>query len=652
MPLSESTAREWLESDGLGGFASGTVAGLRTRRYHALLLTGQDGPTGRQVLVNGFDAFVVTAAGEHAISAQQYLPDVISPDGLGRIHEFTSDPWPKWTFALEDGTRVVQEIFVPHGLPATVVVWNLVRAKAATLRVRPFLSGRDYHALHHENGAFQFNTTIQDGRVDWQPYVGVPTIHAITNGIFRAAPAWYRNFLYVAERDRGLDCTEDLAMPGEFTFDLGHGEAVLIFAHAMALPPLRKPGLPAASLASSLRRVEERRRRTFLTPLHRAADQYLVRRGAGKTIVAGYPWFTDWGRDTFISLRGLCIASGRLADARGILVSWAGALSEGMLPNRFPDHGEQPEFNSVDASLWFIVAVHDFLTTAQERGFAVDPAQREHLQRGIEAILEGFARGTRHRIKMDADGLLACGEPGVQLTWMDAKVGDWVVTPRIGKPVEVQALWINALWIAAQTNSARWAATLSKARAAFAARFWNEATNGLFDVVDVDHEPGRVDPAVRPNQVYAVGGLPLALLEGERARRLLETVESQLLTPMGLRTLAPADPAYRPHYVGGVWERDGAYHQGTVWPLSAWRIRRGVVARAWRLAGKPARGATSFCGSALLSFGRRRDRACVRNRRCRRAAHPTRLSVAGLVVGRTAPPRTWRAWDDRRRQLH
>jgi len=577
MNPSISTTREWLETDGLGGFASGTLAGLRTRRYHALLLTGQHGPTGRQVLVNGCDASVVTAAGEFPISAQQYLPDVISPDGASRVREFRSEPWPTWVFALEDGTLVSQEIFIPHGLQATVLVWKLVSEKAAaTLRVRPFLSGRDYHSMHHENDSFPFDAIVEVGQVRWQSYPGVPSVHAFTNGAYAADPQWYRNFLYVAERDRGLDCTEDLAAPGVFTFDLARGEAVLIFAHANAAMRLAEQGLPASALASLLRTVEDRRRQMFPTPLHRAADQYLVRRGAEQTIVAGYPWFTDWGRDTFIALRGLCIAVGRLEEARSILLSWAGAISEGMLPNRFPDHGEQPEFNSVDASLWFIIAVHDFLMTAVKRGFPVDARQREFLQRAVETIVEGYSRGTRHRIKMDDDGLLASGEPGVQLTWMDAKVGDWVVTPRIGKPVEVQALWINALWIASQSNASRWQSRFEKARATFAARYWNEAAGGLFDVIDVDHVSGRVDDAVRPNQIYALGGLPLALLEGEQAGRVLATVESQLLTPMGLRSLAPAASGYRPHYGGGVWERDSAYHQGTVWPFLM-----GAFVEAW-----------------------------------------------------------------------
>jgi predicted glycogen debranching enzyme len=336
---------------------------------------------------------------------------------------------------------------------------------------------------------------------------------------------------------------------------------------------------PAQDVAT-VRAAEQRRRREFPSRLHRAADAYLVRRGRGKTIVAGYPWFIDWGRDTFIALRGLCLATGRLEDARAILLEWAGAVSDGMLPNRFPDHGEQPEFNAVDAALWYVVAAHEFLQSAKR----VAPRDRQALEAAIEAILSGYARGTRYGIHVE-DGLLATGEPGVQLTWMDAKVGDWVVTPRIGKPVEVQALWLNALRIGSGLSE-RWAEVYARGRAAFEARFWNEAGGFLHDVVDVDHQPGTVDSTFRPNQIFAVGGLPFSMLEGERARRVVDAVEARLLTPLGLRSLAPGEPGYTPHYEGGVRERDGAYHQGTVWPwllgpfVEAWVRVRGGTARA------------------------------------------------------------------------
>jgi len=575
--MSPHQSQEWLEADGLGGFASGTVAGTRTRRYHALLLTSEHGPAGRRTLVHGLDAFVTTPDGEFAISSQQYQPGVIAPDGADHIQRFSIEPWPRWIFALPDGTLVAQEIFVPKGLQATVVIWRLLTAKpGVTLRARPFLSGRDYHATHHKNGAFRFDAETHGERVTWSPYAGVPAIHAFANAAYMHEPQWYGNFLYAEERARGLDDTEDLASPGVFTWNLSASEAVVIFAHNSAVAALQAEPQPVLATVAALANREQRRRAAFPTPLHRAADAYLVRRGTEQTIVAGYPWFTDWGRDTFIALRGLCLATGRLADAHGILFSWAGAISEGMVPNRFPDHGESPEFNSVDASLWFIVAAHEFMAAAAHATPALPAAEREFLQRAIESILEGYSRGTRHRIRATDDGLLAAGEPGVQLTWMDAKVGDWVVTPRIGKPVEIQALWLNALWIGAQFSNARWRPFLDRGLASFRDRFWNERPGCLYDVIDVDHEPGRVDAAIRPNQIYAVGGLPLALLDGARAQRVVACVEQHLLTPLGLRSLAPADPAYRPRYEGGVRERDSAYHQGTVWPFLI-----GAFAEAW-----------------------------------------------------------------------
>jgi predicted glycogen debranching enzyme len=325
------------------------------------------------------------------------------------------------------------------------------------------------------------------------------------------------------------------------------------------------------------RRGELARREAFASPLHRAADAYLVKRGTGRSLIAGYPWFGDWGRDTFIALRGLCIATGRLEEARDILLEWAGAVSEGMLPNRFPDRGETPEFNSVDASLWYIIAVHDYIRAAESErpaSFIAD-CHTQKLRTAVEQILTGYSRGTRFGIRADSDGLLACGQPGVQLTWMDAKIGDWVVTPRSGKPVEIQALWINSLWIGLR-SAPHWEPLLEKARNSFNERFWNESTGGLFDVVDCDHRPGVNDATLRPNQIFAVGGLPLALLEGRRARRVVETVQQKLLTPLGLRSLAPSEPGYAPHYEGGVWQRDSSYHQGTVWP---WLI--GPFVEAW-----------------------------------------------------------------------
>jgi predicted glycogen debranching enzyme len=566
--MTDDTHTEWLEADGLGGFASGTVSGIRTRRYHALLLGATAPPGGRVVLVNGMEAWVTTPAGRFALSTQMYVPDVVFPDGSTR---FTADPWPCWTFELPDAIAIEQEIFVPHGHSACVVTWRAVPGANATLEMRPLLSGRDYHGTHHENGAFRFQAEQRGPRVAWRPYDGVPAVEALTNGEYQASPEWYRRFLYTEEQGRGLDCIEDLASPGLFRWQLGAGDAVCLFAtagHALDAEA------PAGALVASLRRRERARRSSFASPLHRAADAYVVTRGRGRTIVAGYPWFADWGRDTFIAIRGICLAAGRLDDARSMLIEWAGAVSDGMLPNRFGDDGNRAEFNAVDASLWYVVAVHEYLQAIDRGEGRLTGRDRETLQQAVAAILTGYAGGTRYGIRVDADGLLACGEPGVQLTWMDARVGERVITPRIGKPVEVQALWLNALHAGA--GRLRWCGDmLARGAAAFEGRFWNPA-GYLNDVVDADHVAGAIDDTLRPNQILALGGLPLTLVGGPRAARVLQTLEEQLLTPLGLRSLSPEHQAYVAHYRGGVPERDGAYHQGTVWP---WLI--GPFVEAW-----------------------------------------------------------------------
>jgi predicted glycogen debranching enzyme len=574
---------EWLEADGLGGFAMGTAHGVRTRRYHALLQVASTPPSGRFVLVNGMDVFAITPTGRYALSTQRYAPGIFAPDGSGRIASFTHEPWPTWRFRLPDGLVVVQEIFVPHGRPAVAVRWHLEGEGPVQLEVRPFFSGRDPHALHHENSAFRFTPedTPWGGRA-WTPYDGVPAIVVSATGGYTHDPSWYRQFHYTEEEARGLDCLEDLAAPGMFKLSMESSrEAALIFA-VPGLDPTLATELAAETagvLAGRWAEAEALRRAAFATPLHRAADAYLVKRGNGLTIIAGYPWFGDWGRDTFIALRGLCLAGGRVDDAAKILLEWAGAVSEGMLPNCFPDRGEPPSYNSVDASLWFVIAVHELKSALGEHLAHSDCAR---LQAAAEAILHGYAQGTRYGIHADADGLLFAGAPGTQLTWMDAKVGDWVVTPRIGKPVEIQALWINALHCAAAWNS-DWMHLATTAEAAFSERFWNEAAGCLYDVIDVDFVTGANDTSIRPNQIFAAGGLPFPLLNLERTRRVVAVVEQRLLTPIGLRTLDPAHPDYRPFYRGGVLERDGAYHQGTVWPwlatafVEAWLRARGAT---------------------------------------------------------------------------
>jgi predicted glycogen debranching enzyme len=592
---------EWLEADGLGGFASGTTSGIATRRYHALLLVAQDPPAQRFVLVNGFRAWLETREGTVQLTRHHFAPDVLT-SADARIEEFTAEPWPATRYVLASGLSLIQEQFVLHGSPTVLFRFRMEgNAQGVKLCLRPFLSGRDFHALQRENSAFRFEPEAHGARLRFSPYPGVPSIDMLSNGTYQHAPEWYRQFRYTEEQQRGLDCDEDLAAPGILSFDLDAGPAIWICSATTPGEPLPE-AISAEAFFSHSSRRERARRAAFASPLERAADSYLVARGQGRTVIAGYPWFGDWGRDTFIALRGLCLATGRFAEARDILLEWSHVVSQGMLPNRFPDGAGKPEYNSVDASLWYVVSASELLSHAQT-GSLLSAADRQALEGAIVAIVSGYAQGTRFGIRRDTDGLLACGEPGVQLTWMDARVGDYVVTPRIGKPVEIQALWLNALALA-QALSAQFSGWLELAQASFETRFWNEAAGALYDVIDVDHQAGRVDAAIRPNQIFAVGGLPISLVPEERARSVLDVVERQLLTPLGLRSLSPSDPRYVSRYEGGVWERDTSYHQGTVWPwlmgpfVEAWLKSRGGTRSAKREATQ------RFCAPLLAHLGR------------------------------------------------
>ena len=506
-----------------------------------------------------------------------------------RGNRFFGEPWPTWSYRVSDGLELVHELIVLHGAPVTALCWRLHgRRTDAMLTVRPFLTGRDIHALQRENPMLRFDATISAGRIQWRPYEAMPAIVALHNGTYTHDPQWYRQVQYDKDRARGYDYAEDLASPGVMRWDLSAGEAAwIVSADLPDAAGMLGDAQPAVSTLHAIQSAERARRLTFVSPLARAADAYIVRRGQGSSIIAGYPWFGDWGRDTFVALRGICLATGRLEDAVRILLEWAGHLSDGMMPNQFPGEGQAPTFNTVDASLWFIVAVHDVFRAAAGRPRTIGVVARSALTRAIDAILAAYTHGTRYRIKAGPDGLLAAGEPGVQVTWMDAKVGAHVITPRIGKPVEVQALWLNALRIGAEFN-ARWEPVFDRGTAAFHEGFWRPHVGWCYDVIDVDHEPGRVDPTFRPNQLFAVGGLPYPLLGAGEGRRLVDAVEARLWTPFGPRSLAPDEPGYSPTYEGTISARDAAYHQGTVWPwligafIDAWVRVRGSTPEARR----------------------------------------------------------------------
>jgi predicted glycogen debranching enzyme len=594
--LDQALKREWLETNGIGGFASSTIVGLDTRRYHGLLTAALHPPGDRYLLLAKLEETLVVGSQRYELSANQY-PGTVHPTGFTLQREFRLDPYPVFVYAA-GGAVLEKSVLLVHGENTVVVTYALTREAAAgdldvQLEVRPLIAFRDFHATTHENDGIAREVVLGDGIASITPYRDLPTLH-VAHDAQRVDTAgdWYRSFEYAIERARGLDFREDLYQPFTLRFDLGTSAAR---ATVVAGTEPR-----AASDADQLVRAERARRATLVADapftdamqrtLLASADQYVVRRGAGRSIIAGYPWFGDWGRDTFISVRGLCLATDRLDVARDILLAWTEVVSEGMLPNRFADHGEQPEYNSVDAALWFVIAARELLDAAHASGKPLAVAEVEAVWRAIEAILEGYLQGTRHRIGVDSsDGLLFAGEPGVQLTWMDAKIGDWVVTPRSGKPVEIQALWLAAL-DAAGARTDRWASLLAQGRASFARRFWNASARCLYDVVDPDGRSGAADGSVRPNQILAVGGLPLMLLDEERSRAVVDCVESRLWTPLGLRSLAPGEPEYVGSYAGGPRERDAAYHQGTVWPwllgpfVEAWVRVRGATPEVKRAA--------------------------------------------------------------------
>ena len=604
-PPAQSLGREWLVTDGLGGFASGAVDGIRTRRYHALLVVAPPDGERRFALVNDLELWVETASGTIPLSSHRYDPGVIHPDGATRLKRFDDEPWPTWMYDLGSGQTLIQELFPARSAQraAMILQWRLIGARAAgderdplggqapaILHARLLMSGRDHHALHRENANFAFEPERVGAQCwRWRPYEGVPPVVVCSDGTYQHEPLWFRSFLYLEERSRGLDHIEDLASPGEFQWTLGGSSTG---ASLMLTVPEDLGGYRLAEdlegECRAMRESERARVAAFKTRLHHSADDFLVRRGGRETIIAGYPWFTDWGRDTFIALRGLCLETGRLDEAERILLSWSDALSEGMLPNRFPEEGAAPAYNSVDASLWFIIVAQGFIDTCARRGRWLDQRVATRLTDAAQEILECYTRGTRFGIHMDDDGLLAAGVPGMALTWMDAIVNGVPVTPRVGKPVEVQALWVNALTVGSRWSE-RWGDIADEASETFGERFWNEGRGCLHDVVDVDHVPGSVDGRLRPNQIFAVGGLRVALLARERAARVVLCVERELWTPMGLRTLAPGEAEFTAACVGPPEQRDRSYHNGPVWPwlmgpfVDAWVRSRAAGGGPWAM---------------------------------------------------------------------
>jgi predicted glycogen debranching enzyme len=566
-----STSREWLETNGIGGFASGTVSGANTRRYHAVLTAATKPPLGRITMVSKVEETVTVEGESFELSTNQY-PGNINPRGFELLRSFRLDPYPIWTYSLP-GVELEKRLFMVYGRNASIVRYrarSTVRFKrpAVTMTLRPMLSFVDYHHLQHQTDAFDGNFSLSNGLIEMRPVRELPTVFFAHNGTdVETTGYWYKNFEYAIEQERGFDHHEDLFQPFEISFDLRE-EASMTISTGEAFDAGDARGLEREEIKRRRALIKKSRVKTeFEKQLVLAADQFIVRRGEGHTVIAGYPWFSDWGRDTMIALPGLTLATGRPEVARGILLEFARSVSQGMLPNRFPDAGDGAEYNTVDATLWYFEAVRAFAAATGDLDFI-----RENIYRELAEILVWHLRGTLYNIHVDTDGLLYAGEPGVQLTWMDAKVGDLVITPRTGKPVEIQALWYNALMIMAdlagrfgdEEDRRKYISMADLARLSFNAVFWNGSEQCLFDVV----ENGTRDGSVRPNQIFAAS-LHHSMLDDERARAVVDRVERDLLTPVGLRSLAPDDPKYVPIYIGSPFQRDSAYHQGTVW---AWLI--------------------------------------------------------------------------------
>ena len=563
--LDSAQSREWLVTNGIGGYASGTVGNLLTRRYHGLLIAALQPPLGRTLLVTKLDETVIYAGLETPLFTNRWSGNVVDPAGFQHIEQFYLDSAiPVWRFAVAD-SLLEKRIWMRPGKNTTYVRYHLLRASAPmVLTSKALVNFRDHHAsTNGDNWAMQV-APVQNGlRVAAFPD-SVPFYILSKEAEMHPAHIWIQNFELSVEQYRGLQDREDHLYAADIRTTLEAGQSVTI-----VFSTTENPGLDGEAALNERKRYETdlvQRAPGLPETLTLAADQFIVSRSSdvdpgGQTILAGYPWFGDWGRDTMISLPGLTLATGRPQTARSILKTFSHYLDQGMLPNRFPDGDQTPEYNTVDATLWYFEALHAYHATTR------DDTLLEELYPKLEEIIDWHLRGTRYHIHADlADGLLCAGEPGVQLTWMDAKVEDWVVTPRTGKPVEINALWYNALRIMAGfarhigKSSTRHEKLAEQIKDSFQ-RFWNEGENCLFDVLDT---PWGADPSVRPNQLFAVS-LTYSPLPEHQQKAVVDTCARYLLTSYGLRSLSPEDTAYIGRYGGTVLQRDGAYHEGTVW---------------------------------------------------------------------------------------
>lgn len=571
------TRLEWLVTNGIGGFASGTLGGVQARRYHGLLVAALAPPVGRMLMlaklaerVRVDDEWVDLDAGRDA--------NGFHPRGNERLESFRLEGCvPVWTWRVGE-TRLEKRVWMEQGRNATYVQYRLSAPRAVTLSLAVLANYRDMHDAC-ERGAGAPEVRIDRTRLD-VTMPGAPRsllLETDAGAAVRAVREWKRGFAMSLEAERGLEDVEDHFHAADIEVRLEPGQAFHV--RASSDRPSSETVDPVAALdrrhAREHRLIESWRRAQpelsqtapdWIRRLVLAADAFVVERSLpdvpqGRSVIAGYPWFSDWGRDTMIALPGLTITTGRLDVARTILATFARYVSDGMLPNYFPDQGEPPEYNTVDAALWFFQAVHAYHAASRDDAFV------EEVFPTLESICSWYERGTRHGIRVDsADGLVRAGEPGVQLTWMDAKVDDWVVTPREGKPVEINALWYNALAAMARFAGlfgkpvSEWDDRARRVKDSFA-RYRNPATGALYDVLD---GPQGDDAAIRPNQIFALS-LPDCPLDPGTQEAVLEVCGRELATPAGMRSLSPADPDYHGIFVGDRRTRDGAYHQGTVW---------------------------------------------------------------------------------------
>ncbi len=595
--LSQATGREWLETNGIGGYASSSISGANTRRYHGLLIAATRPPLGRMVLLSKFEETLIVDGQRFELSTNQY-PGTVYPDGFKYLTGFRLDPFPIWSFSV-NGITIERSLFMVNGENSTVVRWKLKAAHASKIEIeiRPLLAFRDYHHLRQATTNFDEAFVVDGDIISVTPDPLLPTLYFSHNGAeLTETGYWYRDLEYAIEAERGFDHSENLFQPFSLKFDLAK-DAVVV-ASTVKVDVAGVSSLEERELVRRADLIDAAVAKDDLTAqLALAADQFIVSRGEGKTVLAGYHWFSDWGRDTMIALPGLTLSTNRPEIAKSILREFSKHISEGMLPNRFPDEGEKPDYNTVDATLWFFEAIRAFVEKTGDLDFV-----RDELYEKLAGIIEWHIHGTRYKIHVDTDGLLFAGEDGENLTWMDAKIDGWVVTPRTGKAVEIQALWYNALCI--MTDLAlrfgdedlreQCSSMGAMAKDSFNGQFWNEAESSLFDVVNDEEK----DAAIRPNQIFAVS-LHHSMLSPERRRKVVDKVEAELLTPFGLRSLSPKDPKYCGIYIGSPLERDSAYHQGTVW---GWLI--GPFVEAYRKVHPKDATADAFVDHIVEGFGK------------------------------------------------